>query len=81
MGKLAKNERIKMRAAWLNSVSYGLFLAGALLPYIQWMGTDTYKSGKWIEFFDQRDWLFSVDFFLIATSFAFCIFCFIGIKI
>jgi hypothetical protein len=34
MGKAADNERIKLRATWDNNVSIGLFLGGAIIPYL-----------------------------------------------
>ena len=34
MGKAAENERIKLKATWINNVSVGLFLGGFVIPYL-----------------------------------------------
>jgi hypothetical protein len=34
MGKVADNERIKLRATFYNNIAVGLWVAGALVPYI-----------------------------------------------
>ena len=34
MGKVAENERIRLRAIWMNNVSVGLLVAGFVIPYL-----------------------------------------------
>jgi hypothetical protein len=34
MGKLAENEKVKLRATYLNNIGVGLIVAGFLLPFI-----------------------------------------------
>lgn len=75
MSKAARNEKIKLRATFLNNISVGLVLAGCLLPYLAFVQ----KAGDFVDwafhhvpretsFLDQAQIVASIVAFILAFT-------------
>jgi hypothetical protein len=67
MGQTAKNERIKLRASFFNSIAIGLFLTGCLLPFLA-VAQRTGAIVDWVFNYSSREPVF-VDYATVVAYF------------
>jgi arginine exporter protein ArgO len=58
MGKAANNEGLKIKATYYNNIAVGLFVAGAVIPYLSWFTTVAASQQNWLwpSSFTESDW-------------------------
>ena len=49
MGKAADNERIRLRATYLNNISVALYVAGGILPLMGYLAKAHQHSNWWLQ--------------------------------
>ncbi len=76
MGKAADNERIKLRATYLNNVAVGLVVAGGLIPLFALMQ----QSGTVVDWIDNHRWT-DIRLREIGTVLAPVMLCFIAMTL